>query len=98
MLEKLKACYGKVVRVGGAGARCAIPMFLGHRGRQDGLVIAMSSDGSCVVVACLIAVRELRGADAAVAVRERMGTVKLSPSLKWPRRCSNWVGVCRCVM
>lgn len=72
MLDTLKACHGNVLRVGGAGARGAVPMFRAHQRRRAGLIFARSSDGSCVAEDCLNAARELQGVDAAVAVRERM--------------------------
>lgn len=75
ILDRLKACHGNVVRLGEAGARGAVKMFWERQSRREGMVLARRRYGSCVAAECLNAVSELRGSDAAVAVRERMSTL-----------------------
>lgn len=55
-------------------ARCR---FFGNFSAGFGLVFARSINWSCVAVVWFNAVREFQGADASVAVMDRMGTVEM---------------------
>lgn len=92
MLELLKACHEKVARVGGAVPRSALLMLRTYQRRRVGLVIARSSDGSCVAALCLKAVRELRGTHAEVEVREIMGTVGMIGIADMSKKVQEWGG------